>query len=495
LSIDHIQNVEASMEEKAGAQISKRAFVQSVIILFALMMIAGVLTLVVPAGSYTRIVVDGREVIDPTSFQYVEQPDYPIWRWFTAPIEVLFGPNGLTIIVIILFILLVGMAFAVLDKSGLLLATIARLVRRFGERKYLLLLVISFFFMAIGAFFGIFEEVVPLVPIMLALSYMLGWDSLVGLGMSILAVNMGFSAAITNPFTIGVAQQLAGLPLFSGAWLRVLIFLTIYAVFAIFLTRYAHKIERRPQDSPVYHEDQLGRAHYSDLRLETAEMSGARLGRATAWLVFFLALVLVVLVASPFIPAIRDYSMPIVGLLFFIGCVGAGFLSGAPRSKIWKAMRDGLTGIAPAIPLILMAASVGYIVYQGGILDTILYQASQPFAQLGPYPAAVLIYILALMIEFFIASGSAKAFLLMPILLPLADLAGVTRQTAVTAYCFGDGFSNLVYPTNPVLLICLGLTVVSFPKWLRWSLRLWGWVILVTLVFLAIAVAIQYGPF
>jgi uncharacterized ion transporter superfamily protein YfcC len=483
------------MEEKAGAQISRRAFVQSVVILFALMMIAGVLTLVVPAGSYTRVMVDGREVIDPTSFQYVEQPDYPIWRWFIAPIEVLGGPNGLTIIVIIIFILLVGVAFAVLDKSGLLRVAIARLVRRFGDRKYLLLLLISLFFMAIGAFFGIFEEVVPLVPIMLALSYMLGWDSLVGLGMSILAVNMGFSAAITNPFTIGVAQQLAGLPLFSGAWLRVLIFLAIYAVFAVFLTRYARKIERRPQDSPVYHEDQAGRAKYATLQLDSAEISGAHLARATTWLVAFLVLVLLVLVSAPFIPGLSDYTMPVVGLLFFIGGVGAGFLSGAPKAEIWKAMWDGLTGIAPAIPLILMAASVGYIVYQGGILDTILYQASRPFAQLGPYPAAVLIYALALMIEFFVASGSAKAFLLMPILLPLADLAGVTRQTAVTAYCFGDGFSNLVYPTNPVLLICLGLSVVSFPKWLRWSLGLWGWVVLITLIFLAIAVAIQYGPF
>jgi uncharacterized ion transporter superfamily protein YfcC len=335
----------------------------------------------------------------------------------------------------------------------------------------------------------------PLVPIMLALSYMLGWDSLVGLGMSILAVNMGFSAAITNPFTNGVAQELAGLPLFSGAWLRVLIFLAVYVVFAIFLTRYARRIERTPQDSPVFAEDQAGRLKYATLKLDANQISGPRLAKATAWLVVFLGLVLVVLVSAPFIPGLSDYTMPIVGLLFFIGAVGAGFLSGASKKAIWRAMWDGLTGIAPAIPLILMAASVGYIVYQGGILDTILYQASQPFAQLGPYPAALLIYALALLIEFFVASGSAKAFLLMPILLPLADLAGVTRQTTVTAYCFGDGFSNLIYPTNPVLLVCLGLSVVSFPKWLRWSLKLWVWILPVTLIFLAIAVAIHFGPF
>jgi uncharacterized ion transporter superfamily protein YfcC len=105
------------------------------------------------------------------------------------------------------------------------------------------------------------------------------------------------------------------------------------------------------------------------------------------------------------------------------------------------------------------------------------------------------VYVLALVIEFFVASGSAKAFLLMPILLPIADLVGVTRQVAVTAYCFGDGFSNMAYPTNPVLLISLGLTVVGYPRWLKWSLKLWVWVLLISVAFLALAVAVGYGPF
>jgi uncharacterized ion transporter superfamily protein YfcC len=389
----------------------------------------------------------------------------------------------------------VGITLSVLDRSGILGAALARIVGRFGKRKYLLLGVISLFFMAIGAFFGIFEEIVPLVPIALGLSFMLGWDSLVGLGMSILAVNMGFSAAITNPFTIGVAQQLAGLPLFSGAWLRLLIFISIYSVFLLFLTRYARKVETRPQESPMYAEDAAGRRRYASLDLQRLAQSIPNLRGALIWLGVFLGLVLVVLIAGPLVPGISEYSMPIVGLLFFIGGVGAGLISGAPRGVVGKAMWDGLVGIAPAIPLILMAASVGYIVAQGGILDTILYRGEQMFSGLGPFPAALAVYIIALALEFFIASGSAKAFLLMPLLLPLSQMAGVTAQTTVTAYCFGDGFSNLAYPTNPVLLICLGLTLVSYPKWMRWSLGLWVWVILITVIFLGIATAIGYGPF
>ena len=489
------------MEGKAGAQISTRAFNQSVAILFTLMMAAGILTRAIPAGSYAReysgatIEQEGREMIDPSSFQYVARPDYSIWRWFTAPIEVLGGSDGLTVITIIIFLLMVGVAFAVLDKSGLLKAVIARIVKAFEGCKYHLLLVISLFFMIIGAFFGIFEEVVPLVPLMLALSYFLGWDALVGLGMSILAVNMGFSAAITNPFTIGVAQKLAGLPLFSGAWLRVIIFAIIYAIFAAFLTRYARKIERNPQISPVFQEDQAERAKYTDLQLDSLAEASPRLGKAMSWFLVCLALILIVLVTAPFLPAIASFSMPIVGLLFFIGGIGASLISGARRSTVFKAAWEGLTGISPAIPLILMAASIKHIVAQGGILDTILYQASQPLSQANPFLATLLIYFLALLIEFFVASGSAKAFLLMPIMVPLADLVGVTRQTTVTAYCFGDGFSNLIYPTNPVLLICLGLTMVSYSKWLKWSLRLWFWVLLATFLFLGIAIAISYGPF
>jgi uncharacterized ion transporter superfamily protein YfcC len=436
-------------EQKAGAQINTKAFVQSLLILLALMIAAGLLTRIVPAGSYTRITQVEHEIIEPQSFQYVERPNYPVWRWFTAPVEVLWGPDGLTIIVIIVFILMVGSSFAVLDKSHILKASIARVVTAFGDRKYPLLLIISLLFMLLGAFFGIFEEVVPLVPVMIALSYFLGWDSLVGLGMSILATNMGFSAAIMNPFTIGVAQEIAGLPLFSGAWLRVPIFLAIYAVFAAFLVHYARKVERDPQSSPVFEEDRTERDKYEHLQLDTLSKENPQLGKAIGWFLAFFLLILLVLVAGPFLPAISGFTLPIVGLLFLIGGVSAGLVSGAGGGTVWKSVIEGISGIIPSIPLILMAASIKHIVAQGGIMDTILHSASRSFANASPLLAAVLVYFLALLIEFFVASGSAKAFLMMPILLPLADLIGVTRQVTVTAYCFGDGFSNpLSYHTK-----------------------------------------------
>ncbi|MDD5371240.1 MAG: AbgT family transporter [Anaerolineaceae bacterium] len=483
------------MEEKSGAQISRRAFFQSIIILIILMISAGILTRVVPSGSYTRLVQGGRESIDPTSYRLTAPPDYPIWRWATAPLEVLAGPDGLTISVIIIFLLMVGTSFAVLDKSGILKYALGRLVNRFGGRKYVLLLLVTFFFMLIGGFFGIFEEVVPLVPIMIALAYAMGWDSLVGLGMSILATNMGFSAAVTNPFTIGVAQKIAGLPLFSGFWLRILIFMVIYAVLAIFLVLYARKIERNPETSDVYQADQTNRRKYKAVQFDPAEGATLKMRPVLVWLVIFLGLIVAVLIAGPLVSAISEYSLPLVGILFLAAGLGAGFLSGVGRGRVLKAGVEGLTGIAPAIPMILMASSIKFIVVQGGIMDTILHSASGVISQASSFASAVIIYFLALFIELFVASGSAKAFLMIPILLPIADLVGVTRQVAVTAYCFGDGFSNLAYPTNPVLLICLGLTVVSYPRWLKWTAKLWFWVLLVTIAFLGIGVAIHFGPF
>jgi uncharacterized ion transporter superfamily protein YfcC len=330
---------------------------------------------------------------------------------------------------------------------------------------------------------------------MIALSYSLGWDALVGLGMSILATNMGFSAAITNPFTIGVAQRLAGLPLFSGIWLRIPIFLVIYLILVLFLASYARRIDRNPEASLLYREDRLERAKYAQRDVSGLTAQKGVTTQATIWFAASLSLLVLILLGSAFVPALAEYSLPLVGLVFLVCGLGTGLMNGMEVKRVFTAFIQGVAGIAPGIPLILMAASIKYIISQGGVMDTILFYASQPLSKASPFTAALIIFLLALLIEFFIASAGAKAVLMMPILLPLADLVGVTRQTAVTAYCFGDGFSNLAYPTNPVLLIVLGLGMVSYSRWLRWTYKIWIWVILASVVFLWLAVAINYGPF
>ncbi|MBI4731619.1 MAG: YfcC family protein [Chloroflexi bacterium] len=481
-------------ESKSGIQISKKAFIQAVLIIFALMVAAGILTRVVPAGEYARVEVDGRQVIDAESFTLTEPPDYPVWRWFTAPFEVFAAEGSATVIGVILFIVLVGIAFAVMDRSGILNYVIHKIVQKFGAKKYALLLVLTFFFMALGGFFGILEEAVPLVPIIIALSFSLGWDTLTGLGISILATNVGFSTAVFNFFTIGTAQRLAGLPLFSGWAPRVILFLIVYAILATFLVRHAKKVERKPEVSPVYKEDQAERIKFGTFKLDAATANDPRMKRAAIFMGVFFVLILASVMVLSWVESLNDLAMPLSGLLFVIGGIGAALIAGVGR-KAWKATWDGFLGIAPAIPLLMMAASVKHIIASGGILDTLLNWASNIFSGTTPFVSALIIYGLTLVLELFVTSGSAKALLVIPILMPLADLVGVNRQIAVSAYTFGDGFSNLVYPTNALLLITLSLTVVPYHKWFKWVLRLWPWVILATVLFLAMAVAINYGPF
>ena len=481
-------------EKKSGIQISAKAFIQAVVIIFILMMAAGIMTRLVPAGQYARVVVSGRQVIDAESYTTTERPNYPIWRWFTAPFEVFAAPGNATIIGVIAFIVLVGIAFAVMDRSGILSYVVQSIVKKFGAKKYTLMLVLLFFFMALGGFFGILEEAVPLVPIIIALCFSLGWDSLTGLGISILATNVGFSTAIFNFFTIGTAQRLAGLPLFSGWGPRLVLFAVVYAILATFLVRYAKKVERKPEVSPVYKEDQPERLKYGTFSLDAATADNPRMKRAAIFMGVFFALVLISSMVFSVVESLSDLAMPVSGLLFVIGGVGAALIAGIGR-KAGKAVWDGFLGIAPAIPLLMMAASVKHIISSGGILDTLLHWASGIFSNASPFVAAIIIYGLTLVLELFVSSGSAKALLIVPILMPLADLVHVNRQIAVSAYCFGDGFSNLVYPTNALLLITLSLTVVPYHKWFKWVLRLWPWIILVTIAFLAIAVAINYGPF
>jgi len=479
------------MDEKAGAQISQKAFIQTFIILLLIMTLAGILTRVIPAGSYDRVLQNGQSVINPASFHLTAQTPLPFWRWFTAPIEVLWGPDSLVVITIILFILLVSGGFAVPDKSGILKAVLGRIVKRFGNQKYLLLLLITLVFMLLGAFFGIFEEVVPLVPLMIALAYSMGWDALVGLGMSILATNMGFSAAITNPFTIGVAQKLAGLPLFSGAWFRIPIFIAIYGITAFFLVSYARRIDRKPEDSYCYGDDQRERERYKSVSFE----STANLTKAGIFLGVIVIIIVLVLVSSSSVPFLSSYSLPIVGLLFFVGGLGAGWISGANGKLIGQGLLDGIGGMAPGIPLLLMAASIKLIITNGNVMDTILHSTSGFLQHTTPLSAVLIIYGLALLIELLIASGSAKALLMIPILLPLAQMAGLTNQLLVTAYCFGDGFSNLAYPTNAVLLISIGLASISYGKWIKFTWKLWAMVIPATVLFLWIGILIHFGPF
>ncbi|MFA9398783.1 MAG: YfcC family protein [Clostridiaceae bacterium] len=480
------------MDNSTTVKIGKKAFISSALILLALMILSGVLTRLIPSGSYERVLDSGKESILPNSFQYVDKIKLPVYRWFTSPVEVLFSSDALVIITIIIFLMIIGGAFSVINKANVLKLIINSIVYKFKEKRYLLIWIIVFVFMTFGSILGMFEEIIVLIPVVISLSYSLGWDSLMGLGMSILATCFGFSAAISNPFTLGIAQKLAGLPIFSGALFRIVFFIVTYVILSLFLVNYAKKIEKDPKKSLVYGEENIYKNNLSD-DISKEKTKGEK--RAVNFFIFMVCFIVISIISLSFIGNLSDYSMVVVGILFLITGIFTGLLSDIKNSEIFKSFLAGIMGILPGIILILMAMSIKYIISSGGIMDTILYNTSNFISQTNKVFASYIMYALVLIMNFFIGSASAKAFLVIPIISPLSDIVGLTRQTAVQAFAFGDGFSNILYPTNAVLLISLGVASVSYTKWFKFVIKLQIFVLFISTIFLTIASLINYGPF
>ena len=372
-------------KNKKPMEASVQSFITAIAVIFVMMVLTYILTFIIPGGGI------------------------PFWKWILSPVLVLFGEDSGSLIAIIALLVVLGGVFNSLDKFGVLRLLLDKITAKFGRSRRVLLAVIPLFFMVLGSAAGSYEECVPLVPVVIALSIRLGWDVLTGLGMSVLAVGCGFAAGVCNPFTIGVAQELAGLPMFSGMWYRVIAFVIIYILLMMFLLIHVKKIER-----PMS-EEMISEASAGNVKQIMHSSSGSRLWK--------------------------------LGITF----------------------KDGVVSVLPGVLLILMANSIRFTLMEGNILDTLLQGAVSLASGMPRWGVILFIYGLVLVMNFFIPSGSAKAFLLMPLIVPLAEAFGISAQLCVMAFAFGDGLSNVFYPTNPVLLISIGHANVSYGTWAKWS--------------------------
>lgn len=464
--------------ENKGLNISARSFITALLILFALMLLTYILTLVLPGGEYKRIADSaGNMVIDTQAGYTPVEGGLPFYKWLLSPFLVLTAEGSGTIIAVIVFLLVIGGIFNSLDRCGLMLYMLKRVVRRFGHARYMLMAVVVLFFMAMGSFIGSFEEVIPLVPIVVSLAVGLGWDALIGVGMSLLAAGCGFSAGVCNPFTVGIAQELAGLPMFSGIWLRVVSFLVVYILLLFFLRSHAKKIEQTLS---------------GDLAGEDFCPS-ASMDRALALFGGLLGLGILLVLSSSFITALQDYTMVIVAAMFLAAGLASTLAAGMSPGKLGSSFFNGLVSVLPAVLMILMASSIKYTLTEGKILDTILYYAVAAAGTLPRWVVILFLYLVVLVMNFFIPSGSAKAFLLMPLILPVAQIFELSPQLCVMAYAFGDGFSNVLYPTNPVLLISLGLAGVSYGSWFKWTWKFQAVILICTSLLLLFGLAVGYA--
>ena len=478
--------------KELGLTLDKKTVVAIITALVVIMGFVGVLTQVLPRGEYQVIEKDGYEqIIDGT---YTELEDYkmPIWKIFLAPILCFTSSYAGTGILIIVMVVLIGGAFLILDKCGVMKYMMASLIKKFSKRKYTLMAIVIFCCMALSSVAGILEESVTLVPIAVAVSLALGWDSLVGLGLSLVSIAWGFTAATFNPFNVVTVQKLAGLEVFSGLSLRLLVFLGIYLILFAFLFIYAKKIEKNPKKSLVYESDKALREKYKIEDIDAILSNSQTKKGAKAFLICML--IDIFAIALDFVLDLGGgLSLPAMAILFTLGGILAGYFTGIKGKALFKSFLQGAKTIAPVIPVVVFVIAISYILAEAKIMHTILFNVYNLIKELSPYTAIVLLFLLIAFLEFFIGSGTAKAFLIMPLVAPLSDLVGITRQSIVTTFCMADGFTNLLYPTSGIMIIAIGLVGVSYTKWLRWSWKLFLGEFIFSAAMMLLMVAINYN--
>ncbi len=464
-----------SDKQKNSLDIGVKSFISAIIVIFCLMVATYILTLVIPGGSYLRFEdANGNMLIDRAGgFREVEG-GLPFWKWLLSPILVLGASGSGTLIAVIAFLLVIGGVFNSLNSCGLMQYMLDKVTHKYSNVRYRLMAIIMLFFMSMGTMLGSFEECVPMVPIVVALSINLGWDALTGIGMSLLAVGCGFASGICNPFTVGVAQQLANLPMFSGAWLRAIAFVLIYFLLYFFVRLYAKKIERKTDT------------------LQSTFVKNEKMDKGLACFAGILGVGIAFILCSGFIPALQDFTMIIVAVMFLVAGIVSTLVSGMSGKDLAKTSMQGLVSIFPAVIMILMASSIKYTLEEAQVLDTILHGAVSLAEDLPKWCVILFIYLIVLVMNFFIPSGSAKAFMLIPLIVPMAQIFGISSQLCIVAFAFGDGFSNAFYPTNPALLISLGLAKVNYMDWFKWSGKFQTLNLILTSSVLLLGLAIGY---
>ena len=433
-----------------------KSFITICAILFGIMVFVGILTFVVPAGEY---LTDNDGNIIPDSFSFIESTTrLPVWRWLTAPIEaLLFGSGNFNVFQIIAVLLVLGGTFKVLDKAGLLVAIVHVVVDKFYEKRYLLIWIITLILMLLASCFGLQEELLILFPILLALSKAMGWSKEQATSLTLITTGVGFTAATFNPFTIGIASNLAGITVLDGLWYRLIIFVFLYFLTCLYLTYMAKKDEKKNSTVETEHTiEPLTNEQKVDYFKKTKMVS-----------ILFLVSLLVIIVFS-IVPVLADLGLGMVfmAISFVVGSFIIGKKCLGSIKETFKAFFDGVKDISPSIVIILLAFSVKYIAECGNILHSFFYYCYNFISGLSPYISVILLYLIILLLEFFIPGSTAKALLIIP-LLTLSPLPGISTNIILLAFLFGDGYTNVLYPTCGTLVVGLSLANVSYLSWIK----------------------------
>lgn len=455
------------------------------VIVFCIILLATLLTYIVPAGSYQReINDDGREVVVEGSFEYNEQTPVSPFGIFEAVAQ------GFNEVANMIFFVVFAFGWVnVLIVNGTFNAMIGGVIRKLGTKVELLIPVLMMFFGILGSTIGISEETYGLVPVFVSLAVALGYDAIVGGAMVYIGVATGFASATLNPFTIGVAMGIAGVEYPYGVLFRSIVLVTFEIVAIIYVWRYARKVYKDPTKSLLY-----------GTKLELPQMASrdelmntyANMRHKLCGLLFMVAMGLMVYGTTQLGWYINELSA-----LFIIMMIISGFVGGMSPNDIARSFVQAAKDMMFGAMIIGLSRGIVVVLTNGGVIDTIVYGLSLPLEHMGhtlgalsEYIAAVGMLIVQNIINCFIGSGSGQASAVMPIMAPLSDIVGVSRQVAVLAFQFGDGYSNMFWP-NGIFLIS-GLMNVPANKWFKFVAPLFGIMFCFQVLFVCIAVAIGF---
>ena len=452
------------------------------VILFLIIIISALLTWIVAPNSYDfQLDAEGNptRLINPDTYHPTERNGFDPWELMLSI------PKGMgEVASIIFFIFIVGGSFNMVQATGAVDAGIRATANALKGKEVALLFVIVLLFSIGGTTFGMAEEALVFIPMLVPLALALGYDSLTGLALALVGPCAGFTAAFLNPFTLAVAQGIVGLPIFSGKEYRIVIWVVTTLIAFLFIYWYARRVKKNPEISIMYEADQ--KREKVDLNFNTP----FTLRQKLALLLMALTFVLLVWGVTKY----GWYIDELAALFLSMGIV-CGLVGGVWPSKLAEAFVEGSTGLVVGALVVGVARAILVVLRDGGILHTIVHGAAMVVQGLPAALSAIGMYIVQILISVVIPSGSGMASVTMPIMGPLATLLSLTQQTAVLIYQFADGFTNIIIPTSGYLLAGLALAKVPYEKWVKWYWPLFLIMLGVGAIFVIIAQVIKFGPF
>ncbi len=451
------------------------------VIIFFMVVLCALLTYIVPAGEYERVVNEatGRTVILEGSFSLVEKSPTTLMEFLQSFYSGMKEASG-----IIFFIFIVAGSFGIINKTGFIEAGLNKAVSQNKKSPTLLIILITVIFSIAGGTFGIAEEAILFIPIAISLFMRLGLDSMIGLVVVSVGSRVGFTTGLLNPFTVGVAQGIAEIPLFSGLGYRIIFYLIILAATLIYVLRYAKKVKEAPESSLVYDIDTQREIEDQDMIQEEFQTKHMIIG----------AIIVIGLGIMIFGVMKHGWYLGEIAAVF----TGIGLLSGIAgrlnSDTIASSFINGAKDLVFGALVVGVARAILVVLEDGMIIDSIIFYAASSLQTLPAVVAANGMYIFQLLLNILIPSGSGQAAATMPLMAPLADMLGITRQTAVLAFHYGDGFTNLISPTNGTLMASLAIAKIPYEKWAKWMLPLLVVWIIVGMVSVTIATIIHLGP-